>query len=800
MAYAHSRGVLHRDLKPANIMLGAVRRDPGRRLGPGQGRRTRPTAPRPSRRPGADPADVGGRPSSRTLFGSAVGTPQFMSPEQAAGRLDQLGPASDIYSLGATLYAILTGEPPFHEPTARRRCSTRSARATSRRPAQVNRERPPALEAICLKAMALRPEDRYASARDLADDIEHWLADEPVSAYREPVLARLARWAQRHKTAVAAAAALLVTAVVSLGGRHRPDPAASRRRTEGNYRLARRAVDEMLTQLGEVDLADVPQMEPVRARMLREAKAFYEQLRRAKRGDPAPPATSPSPGLRLGDIEACSATSRPCPVTTIRRGAPQPARPDPGRPPARDDLARALHARGLLRRKLNRLTTPSATCPRRSGLRRTWPASSRPTRPPARPDRHPLPPRRASTTAGAGPGTRRKEYAEAIAARQGARRRARRQPRRPPPARPVHQQPRQPRDPRPADPRRGEGPLREALAIQQDVVKRDPVTAFYRYELAKTHGNLRIALGAEGDLKEAEEHAVDDVALSAPARRRLPARARLPQQARRPPDRTSATCGPTRSSTTRPREDLDEAVALARRLVREHADHRDYQSILAAALVNRATLRERTGNDHDAEADLIEARDTLGRSPPRPEPDRRGPVRPRHRLLQPGEGPLPAGRSTRRSPTSTRPSNFTSGPRRSAAPARARPRALGRPRGSSSTCSSEAPREVGYARCADVCERLPALRPDHARLVPRRRPDARLPLQRRRTGRRARPRRDERRGYAARALKVTPRGRAAGVCSTPRSSTTRYYSKVRELFPEDFRELARRAVKEADRV
>ena len=83
-----------------------------------------------------------------------------------------------------------------------------SQRGEFPRPRAVNPKVPPALEAICLKAMALEPEDRYPSARALADDLEHWLADQPVSAYPEPWRLRLRRWGRRHRTLVTAAAAL----------------------------------------------------------------------------------------------------------------------------------------------------------------------------------------------------------------------------------------------------------------------------------------------------------------------------------------------------------------------------------------------------------------------------------------------------------------------------------------------------------------------------------------------------------------------------------------------------------------
>src|SRR5205823_2236305 len=123
--------------------------------------------------------------SAPTRMGSAIGTPQFMSPEQAAGRLDQLGPASDVYSLGATLYCLLTGQAPFPDPrdVGEGEVLNKVQRGEFPAPRKIKAGTPPVLEAICLKAMALRPEDRYATPRALAEDIEHWLGDEPVSAY-----------------------------------------------------------------------------------------------------------------------------------------------------------------------------------------------------------------------------------------------------------------------------------------------------------------------------------------------------------------------------------------------------------------------------------------------------------------------------------------------------------------------------------------------------------------------------------------------------------------------------------------
>jgi len=215
IAYAHSRGVLHRDLKPGNIMLGkygetlVVDWGLGKVIGRAESRE----------RPGDGEATLqpaSGSGSVETIAGQALGTPAYMSPEQAAGRLDLLGPASDVYSLGATLYCLLTGRAPF-EGTDVGVMLANVQMGEFPPPRQVcGAAVPAALEAICQKAMATKPQDRYATPRLLADDIEHWLADEPVGVYGEPWSVRTGRWARKHKAIVTGAAAVLLVGIVSL--------------------------------------------------------------------------------------------------------------------------------------------------------------------------------------------------------------------------------------------------------------------------------------------------------------------------------------------------------------------------------------------------------------------------------------------------------------------------------------------------------------------------------------------------------------------------------------------------------
>ncbi|QDU59260.1 Serine/threonine-protein kinase PknD [Planctomycetes bacterium Pan216] len=218
VGYAHSQGIIHRDLKPPNVVVGRF----GEVFLVDWG-----VAKSTSLYDEASIASVTSMASSmsqvnqigwetRTRAGDIVGTPAFMSPEQAAGHTDQVDQRTDVYGLGSILYSVLTGKAPHQRQRGEDpdKALERIATTPVRPPRTINPNCSRSLSAVCVRAMANDRDARYQHATELADDVRSWLAGEPTKAFQEPWSQRLARWVVRNQNSFRIGTALLVVAIL----------------------------------------------------------------------------------------------------------------------------------------------------------------------------------------------------------------------------------------------------------------------------------------------------------------------------------------------------------------------------------------------------------------------------------------------------------------------------------------------------------------------------------------------------------------------------------------------------------
>jgi tetratricopeptide (TPR) repeat protein len=301
MHAAHQRGIVHRDLKPANVLL-SFSREPPASAGPALagGSRLNECVPKIT--------DFGlakrlAEDKGQTTAGSIMGTPSYMAPEQATGRSHEIGPATDVYSLGTILYEMLTGQPPFREETA----MATLRRVVAEEPAAPSRlcpKLPCDLETICLKCLEKTAVTRYGIAAELADDLRRFLDGKPIAARPAGVAERVWKWVKRRPAWAAligvSVAAALALAVV--GFWWSVQVRAERDRAQSSLHTARKAIDDLYSKMASERLFDEPQLEPLCQELLEKAQTLYEQLGRENSADPEVRRDIALAWFRLGDI------------------------------------------------------------------------------------------------------------------------------------------------------------------------------------------------------------------------------------------------------------------------------------------------------------------------------------------------------------------------------------------------------------------------------------------------------------------------------------------------------------------
>jgi len=297
VGHAHTHGVVHRDLKPANVLLAGT-----------------DSAPVPKVTDFGLAKDVGRAGS--TLAGEVLGTPSYMAPEQTAGDPDVVGPAADVWALGAILYECLTGRPPFRAVTAIETFDlVRTADPVP--PRRLRPSVPRDLEVICLTCLEKDPARRYPSARALADDLARFRAGQPILARPVGLAVRGLKWVRRHPARAAVVAAVVLGTAGGVAGVSwhnfclqkafddltvkQYEVAREMDRADKNYRQARQTIDRILGRFRDRDLSTIPRLRDLQRNQAEDALAFFERIAGQ---------TGETPEVRYGVARALAETGR----------------------------------------------------------------------------------------------------------------------------------------------------------------------------------------------------------------------------------------------------------------------------------------------------------------------------------------------------------------------------------------------------------------------------------------------------------------------------------------------------------
>jgi tetratricopeptide (TPR) repeat protein/predicted Ser/Thr protein kinase len=287
---AHAKGVVHRDLKPANVLL------------------AEDSTPKITDFGLAKKLDEAGH----TASGAVLGTPSYMAPEQAGGRGKAVGPAADVYALGALLYECLTGRPPFKAATP----LDTLLQVVSEEPVPprlLQPQVPRDLETICLKCLHKDPERRYAGADSLAADLGRFRDGRPILARRIGPLGRLGRWVRRNPVVAGLTAASALLFLAGFAGvawqwyraeRQRATAEQERARARAGFEQARLAVDEYFTTVSDSKLLTVPGLQPLRKELLEAALKYYQGFLEQHRDDPTVQTELAKAYFRVGMLRA----------------------------------------------------------------------------------------------------------------------------------------------------------------------------------------------------------------------------------------------------------------------------------------------------------------------------------------------------------------------------------------------------------------------------------------------------------------------------------------------------------------